>query len=136
MSSGYSGTPLGKKLGLKPGFSIMTFNVPEEYYQLIPDWPEDITLLSTFTPFSCDLIHIFCSDLKSLIDSYQKFKPCIKKDGMMWISWPKKSSKIKSDLSSSIVRSHILDNGLVDVKVASINDTWSGLKAVYRVKDR
>ena len=136
MPSGYLGTPLAKKLGIKPKMHFILHGAPDYYFSLFDNWPEDAIESVLPNEENIDFIHIFCHDLDDLISLYDEHKKALKKNGMMWISWPKKSSKIKTDIDSNNVRSYILDNGLVDVKVASIDDTWSALKAVYRVKDR
>lgn len=136
MASGYSGTPLAKKLGIKSGMHYRVYNAPDYYFNLFENWPEGTIESKSEKSESYDFIHLFCKDNETMISSYAIHKHLLKKDGLMWISWPKKSSKIKTDISSNAVRSHILENGLVDVKVASIDETWSALKAVYRVKDR
>ena len=136
MSSGYSGTPLTKKLGIKPSMKYALYGEPDFYFELFDEWPTDISHLSNPENEELDFIHIFCKGIEDLEKAYAHFKPLLSKNGMMWISWPKKSSGIETDIDGNKVRSHILLNGLVDVKIASIDKTWSALKAVYRKKDR
>lgn len=136
MPSGYSGTPLAKKLGIKSGMHYATCSAPNYYFSLFKEWPPDTIISKDLTNNSLDFAHIFCLDLNALYTHYEVHKNALKKTGMMWISWPKKSSKIITDIDSNKVRSYILENGLVDVKVASIDESWSALKAVYRLKDR
>ena len=136
MPSGYSGTPLAKKLGIKSGAYYKIVNAPDDYFDLFEEWPSDSIEDHNDQPETLDFIHLFCSNISEMLEHYHPAKTLMKKNGMMWVSWPKKSSGIKTDINSNEVRSFILDNGLVDVKVASINDIWSGLKAVYRVVDR
>ena len=136
MPDGYSGTPLGKKLGIRSGAFVLIVNAPDYYFDLFPDWPEGVIIEKNPKPESLDFIHLFCPDLETLALEYSTLKSYLKKDAMMWISWPKKSSGIKTDISEYQVRDYALSNGLVDVKKAAIDKTWSGLKLVYRVKDR
>ena len=83
-----------------------------------------------------DFIHLFVKDRKTLEKEFLKNKKLLKKDGMLWISWPKKSAKVATDLDENTIRNFGLKNGLVDVKVCAVNETWSGLKFMFRLKDR
>jgi len=85
---------------------------------------------------SLDLIHFFARDRAEFESHYDALKAALKKDGALWISWYKKSAKIPTDLTEDVIRDYALANGLVDVKVAAVDNLWSGLKLVYRVKDR
>ncbi len=134
-TSGYSGTPLAKKLGLKPGFKVKILNHPAEYFSLFPDLPDDLIEISN-PKTKADFIHYFYKESKELESDLHALKNQITQHGMIWISWPKKASKVKTDLDGNVVRRIGLDAGLVDVKVCSINETWSGLKFVIPVKDR
>jgi len=136
MTSGYSQTPLAKKLGLKPNYKVLFYNRPTHYFNLFEDFPESITELSHIKTHTADFIHIFCTSLVELESLIVKFKPALKLDGTLWVSWPKGSSKIKTDLKREPLRELILSKGLVDIKVAAIDNDWSGLKFVYRLKDR
>lgn len=85
---------------------------------------------------SLDLVHVFCHDQITLEAQFLRWKAAMKKTGRMWISWPKRSSRVPSDLDEHILRKYGLANGLVDVKVASVNEVWSALKFIYRIRDR
>lgn len=128
--AGYSGKPLAKKLGIKEGFKCVVVNEPERYFEQVPG----ITALRKAT--EADFIHVFAKEYKDFTRLFISNKKLLKKDGMMWISWPKKSSKVVTDLDENIIRDFGLKNGLVDVKVCAVDDTWSGLKFVYRLSDR
>lgn len=134
MPAGYSGTPLAKKLGIKPGNRIKLVNEPDHYKDLFEDWTEEATQDNDGTDL--DFVHLFVKkgpDLESLVrDAMGR----LKKTGIVWISWPKGSSKIETDLNRDIIREAVLDIGLVDVKVAAIDEDCSGLKVMYRKKDR
>ena len=133
-TAGYSGTPLSKKLGIKEGFKISLFNQPEYYFKLFTDFPTDVTIINNSS--KVDLIHYFVKEGKQLQKDINKLKNAIKQNGMIWISWPKKSSKVETDVTEDVVRIIALQNGLVDIKVCAVDETWSGLKLVIPVKDR
>lgn len=134
-TAGYSKTPLARKLGFKPGYKILLLNAPDYYFELFSEIPQDIE----FTPGSeleLDMIHIFSKEYAMLEKSIQNLKNQLKQSGAIWISWPKKASKIASELDGNLVRTIGIRNGLVDIKVCAIDETWSGLKFVIPVKDR
>jgi hypothetical protein len=133
--AGYSATPLIKKLGLKPGQRTIFINPPEHYFSLLGDLPV-LEMVSIRQEGSADFIHLFCTRLSELELHFSELKSALKKDGMFWVSWPKRSSSLNSELDGNIVRRHGLMNGLVDVKVCAIDEDWSGLKFMYRLKDR
>lgn len=134
-TAGYSGTPLTKKLGIKAGFHIALINAPEYYFQLFADLPTDLHIVNEISN-GHDLIHLFVKDKRAYLDVLPNLKDQIKQNGMIWISWPKKASKMVTDITEDIIRNEALQNGLVDVKVCAVNEVWSGLKLVIRVKDR
>ncbi|AXT53955.1 DUF3052 domain-containing protein [Aquimarina sp. BL5] len=136
MSAGYSGTPLAKKLGIKPGKTLLFYNRPDHYWNLFSDVPENIKELTKVTPEEADFIHVFCTSVDELKTQIPIYKTALKKTGMLWVSWPKGSSKIPTDLKREPIREYLLDIGLVDIKVAAVDNDWSGLKFVYRVNDR
>jgi hypothetical protein len=133
--SGYSQTPLLKKLGIKPGTKILVVNEPEGYWDWLAPLP-DITIAKKPVKETLDFIHLFIVTQKDFEKEYLKLKPMLTKTGMLWISWPKKASGMTTDLDENKIRSFGLDNGLVDVKVCAVDEIWSGLKFVYRTKDR
>lgn len=131
--AGYSGTPLAKKLGIKEGFKIALFHQPEYYFNLFTDFPADVIINGNS---KADLIHYFVKEEKQLAKDILKLKNNIGQNGMIWVSWPKKSSKVETDITEDVIRNHALKNGLVDIKVCAVDETWSGLKLVIPVKDR
>lgn len=135
MSSGYSGRPLIKKLGIKEGFKVRFINVPDHYYELLGTLPDDVDLLNSGRR-KANFIHVFCKDVKSYEKYILKLKDQIEKNGMIWVSWYKKSSKIPTDLNEDIIRNTALRYGLVDVKVCAVDEQWSGLKIVWRKENR
>lgn len=133
--TGYSGTPLEKKLGLKSGFKIRLINQPHYYFNLFENLPENLIILDD-TTIPKDFIHCFTSSSEDLIKNIVPLRKEIVSNGTIWISWHKKSSKIESDVTEDFIRILALANGLVDVKVCAIDDIWSGLKLVIPVKLR
>jgi len=136
MNSGYSGTPLVKKLGIKPGFKILPVYQPDYYFNLLEGLPEDVQSIEYESDQIADFIHLFVKDEKILLHELPKLKNRMAINGMLWISWPKKSSKVPTEVDETLVRKSGLNTGLVDIKICAVDDIWSGLKFVYRVKDR
>jgi hypothetical protein len=133
--SGYSSTPLAKKLGLKPGFKIRLINEPEYYSDLFTDLSNDIKVVND-KKIKKNFIHLFAKNVKEFEQHIHVIKNEIEQDGMIWVSWYKKSAKIPTDLSEDIIRNTALAIGLVDIKVCAVDDSWSGLKLVIPVKKR
>lgn len=134
--AGYSGTPLTKKLGFKEGFRVGLVNPPKGFPKELSPFPNDVTIMVGRLPKSLDLILLFTDSQKTLKREFPRLALKLARNGMLWIAWPKKASGVATDLSDNSVRQIGLDAGLVDVKVCAVNDTWSGLKFVYRLKDR
>ena len=132
--SGYSGTPLLKKLGIKEGFTISVFNQPDYYFDLFTDLPK--IKITKDKKAKKDFIHYFVTKEKDLVKDINDLKEQIVQNGMIWISWPKKSSKVETDITEDVIRNLALKNGLVDVKVCAVDEVWSGLKLVIPLKDR
>lgn len=136
-TAGYSKTPLSKKLGIKENFLIQIHNSPKSYTDFFYEFPSGVIISEGRQgKETVDFIHIFATTEQELSDAFSIAKPSLKKTGQLWISWPKKSAKISSEIDKFFVMKYGLDNGLVDVKVAAIDENWSGHKFVYRVKDR
>lgn len=133
--AGYSGTPLLKKLGLKPGSRVYVHQAPKDYFAWLSPLPEGVKVVDKLAG-QLDFIHLFVRDDKTFRKEFAKGRKVLKDDGMLWVSWPKKSSKVETDLDENIIRDYGLEQGLVDVKVCAIDEIWSGLKFVVRLKDR
>jgi hypothetical protein len=134
MMAGYSGTPLVKKLGIKENFNAAFVNSPMGFATSL-DLPEGVTLNSRSRQ-PLDFVLLF---VKSKRELENKFSLCTVKltpSGMLWVSWPKKTSGVVTDLNENVVREIGLAQGMVDVKVCAIDEVWSGLKFVFRLKDR
>jgi hypothetical protein len=134
-TAGYSGTPLAKKLGIKPGFKIRLVNPPSHYKMLFTDWPEKVEEIKQ-PGVKKNFIHYFVKENAELAKTLILLKSEIVPDGMIWVSWPKKASKIETDITEDVIRNLALKNGLVDIKVCAVDETWSGLKLVIPVKER
>ena len=136
--AGYSKTPLVKKLGIKPNFLIMPVNAPSNYWELLGTLPENVQVVDKKGPVehTVDFIHLFSKSADELQNEIHSLQTSLKKEGMLWVSWPKKASKVATDLNDGVVRKIGLATGLVDIKVCAVDDIWSGLKFVYRKADR
>lgn len=135
MPAGYSTNPLYKKLGLKEGQVIRVINAPKDYDVLIGEIIGKVTMIKK-PGAEHDFIHFFTNSVKELEATLPLLKKEIKKDGMIWVSWYKKSAGLKTEITENLVRDTALAIGLVDVKVCAVDDHWSGLKLVFRLKDR
>jgi len=129
--AGYSGTPLVKKLGIGKGFEVLLVNAPPEYRGLISPLPAEVSF-ATAANSATNFVHAFVTkrlDLARLLSSLRRKLP---HDALIWVSWPKKSSKVPTDITENTVREVALPLGFVDVKVCAVTDVWSGLKLVVR----
>jgi len=134
-NSGYSGTPLARKLGIKSGCKVRFINQPDYYLDLFIDFPEKVEIVTEKEPKK-DLIHYFITSKETFFLDLPNLKSEIQENGIIWVSWPKKSSKIQTEVSENTIRDFILVNGLVDIKVCSVDETWSALKLVIPLKER
>lgn len=134
-TAGYSGTPLIKKLGIKPESVVLLINEPGEYFDLLETDIRDQLVKKSATP---DFIHVFVKNNKEFESEMKKLKAICKKNPTVtiWVSWYKKTAKIPTDLTEDVIRNYALKNDLVDVKVCAVNDIWSGLKLVVPVSKR
>jgi hypothetical protein len=132
--AGYSATPLVKKLGLKPGFNVAFVSSPAGYVSEL-DLPADV-IINSRSGKPLDFVQLFVKSEKDLKTKFSEYSQRLNASGMLWVSWPKKSSGVSTDLSENIVRDIGLAAGLVDVKICAVNEVWSGLKFVFRLRDR
>jgi hypothetical protein len=132
----YSHVPLAKKLGFKPGFTAIFFNAPEGFSTTMEDALNEVTCLDSPREGAIDLALLFCADQGSFVEGFRVLKPSLRPTGMLWVAWPKKSSKVPTDLTFEFIQPFGLAEGLVDVKVCAIDETWTAMKFVYRLKDR
>jgi hypothetical protein len=131
----YSRTALAKKLGIRENFKIRLINIPIYYPELFTDWPERVWIIKN-AEVKKNFIHLFVKHEIELFELLPALKEEIEQNGMIWVSWPKKASKIQSEVNENMIRKVALETGLVDVKVCSVNEVWSGLKLVIPLKLR
>jgi len=135
MTAGYSGTPLAKKLSLKDGMRVWRDGMPESVALEIA--AEGVQLQPLEAPEAIiDSAHIFVTERAELDAKLRQLLPLLSRAGMIWVSWPKKSSKLPTDITEDVIRDVCLPMGMVDVKVCAIDATWSGLKLVVRLQNR
>lgn len=128
-TAGYSGKPLYQKLGMKPGMSCLSIRAPANYTTLIAG-AEDVRIVRRASP--AEIVHAFCARRRDVAPLFHRALASVKPGGMIWISWPKKSSPLFHDLTEQDLRDHILPLGWVDVKVCAVDSDWSGLKFLKR----
>ncbi|EQA63607.1 hypothetical protein LEP1GSC062_2554 [Leptospira alexanderi serovar Manhao 3 str. L 60] len=133
MMAGYSNKSLGDKLGLKAGMKVFFEDLPEDVRKELKDHLADVEISKTLKD-SLDYLHVFVKESEKLRKRFPKLVEHLSEKGMIWISWPKGSSKVPTDLNENIVRNIGLELGIVDVKVCAVSDIWSGLKFYRRKK--
>jgi hypothetical protein len=133
--AGYSGTPLPQKLGIKPGARVLLLNMPASVRSELKGVLATCEVIGDGKA-PLDFISLFVTSQKELGREFSQAARRLAAAGMLWVSWPKKTSGTLSDLDENIIRKLGLDCGLVDVKVCAVDEVWSGLKFVIRVKDR
>lgn len=133
--AGYSGTPLIQKLGIKPGMSAHFIGAPGTYAKTLGSLPDDVIASKTLRA-PLDFIQFFTTSRQTLETRFPALARSLAPAGMLWVSWPKKAARVETDLTEDVIRGIALKGGLVDVKVCAVDDIWSGLKLVRRLKDR
>ena len=133
--SGYSGTPLPKKLGIKPGSRVAFVEAPENFSDTLHELPEDVVVKRRLRG-PLDVILFFTTSRAKLERRIEKLRAALDPAGRLWVAWPKRASGVPTDVTENVVREIALANRLVDNKVAAIDETWSGLQLVIRLKDR
>jgi hypothetical protein len=131
--AGYSGTPLPKKLGIKPGSRLALLGAPASFDDVLGELPERVTIANAL---GHDVILLFTKARADLAKRFAKTARQLDFAGGLWIAWPKKASGVATDVTEDVVRDIALDAGLVDNKVCAIDEVWSGLRCVYRLEDR
>jgi Protein of unknown function (DUF3052) len=132
---GYSGNSLEKKLGIKENFKVRLIHAPTNYFDLFTEWPKHVEI-SDDPRVKKNFIHLFAREFSFYFTWLPLLKEEIEQNGMIWVSWPKKTSKILSDVSEDLIRNYALETGMVDVKVCSVSEEWSALKLVIPLKHR
>lgn len=130
--AGYSGTPLAKKLGIKPGDTIYLIGAPKDYRDWIGPLPEGGAYAAKPPKDGARFVHLFVTSLAEFAKQLPRARSAMATDGMLWVSWTKKSAKIPTDVTEDAIRNRALKTDLVDVKVCAVTDIWSGLKLVVR----
>ncbi len=128
--AGYSGTPLAKKLGIKPGTKLFTIAAPGHYDELLAPLPDGVKRVRKID--AADVAHFFVTARVRLDKELRAALPKMKQDAAIWISWPKQAAKVETDITEDTIREVALPLGLVDIKVCAVDETWSGLKLVIR----
>ncbi|HEV7606786.1 MAG TPA: DUF3052 family protein [Steroidobacteraceae bacterium] len=131
MSSGYSGTPLAKKLGFKPGQRVSAPGAPPNYRELLAPLPEGLEFQARVSK-ATDVVHLFTASKAELARILAACRKTLGPEAAIWVSWPKKAAKMPTDITEDTIRDVALPMGLVDIKVCAVDDTWSGLKLVLR----
>jgi hypothetical protein len=129
--AGYSGTPLAKKLGIKAGANVCLSHAPKHYGGLVAPLPDGVRLVGRVSD-TTDLVHIFVTRRKDLERGLKSTLKSMRPDTAVWVSWPKKSSGVATDVTEDTIRAVALPMGLVDIKVCAVDEVWSGLKLVIR----
>ena len=130
--AGYSGTPLSKKLGIKPGAQIFKVNAPKDYADWLGPLPDGARLVVKAPKAGSNMAHLFVKSMAELTRDLPKARAAIAPDGAIWVSWYKMAAKIPTDVTEDLIRNTALKTDLVDVKVCAVTDNWSGLKLVVR----
>jgi hypothetical protein len=133
--AGYSGTPLPKKLCIREGARVALVNAPPNFETVLGELPAGVEFVSA-SRRGLDVVLLFARSRAELVRRFETLAARIAADGSLWVAWPKRASGVETDLAEGYVRQHGLDAGLVDVKVCAVDETWSGLRFVYRLKDR
>ena len=132
---GYSRTPLPKKLGINPPLTLVAIDAPREYRSWLGELPAGVRIVSTAgTPL--EAAHLFVTKRTVLEKNLAAFRKQLEQTGFVWVSWPKKASKVDTDITEDVIREVALPLGLVDTKVCAVSDVWSGLKLVIRKSER
>lgn len=129
--AGYSGTPLAKKLGIAAGTRLLVKAAPDGYRDWLEPLPADVVFQKTLSK-ATDIVHLFVMQRAVLARELTLLRTRLRSDGMIWVSWPKKTAKVTTDITEDVIRAVALPLGLVDIKVCAVNDVWSGLKLMIR----
>jgi hypothetical protein len=133
--AGYSGTPLPQKLGIKPGTIVVLIDAPDNYHKLLGDIPSGVNF-GTRPVGNTKFVHLFVKERSVLLKHLQSLRQKIADDAVVWVSWPKKSSGVATNVTEDVIRAVALPIGLVDIKVCAVDETWSGLKLMIRRENR
>lgn len=129
--AGYSGTPLAKKLGFKPSSRVLLLGAPGDYGALLEPLPAGVTFETSASP-AIDIAHLFVTRREDLSEQLSALRQSLPSEAALWVSWPKKASKVPSTVTEDLIRELALPLGFVDIKVCAVSAVWSGLKLVVR----
>ena len=129
--AGYSSTPLAKKLGIVAGATVHLIGGPAEYSALLAPLPDSVTFVARPSK-TTRLVHLFTASRVELESVLTRLRPAIAPDAAVWVSWPRKSARVPTDITENVIREVALPMGFVDIKVCAVSDVWSGLKLVIR----
>jgi hypothetical protein len=129
--AGYSGTPLAKKLGIKAGTRLLLRDAPADYAQLLEPMPEAVSFAARAAA-EVDIAHVFVTRQTDLKRHLEALRAALREDAAVWVSWPKKTAKVATDITEDAIRDLALPMGWVDIKVCAVDAVWSGLKLVVR----
>ncbi len=135
MTSGYSGTPLSKKLGIKEGAVVLPIDVPADYMSLLDPLPANVAFDSSAHP-GIDIVHLFVTCKFEMQIRLEHLRKSLRPDAAIWVSWPKKAARVPTDITEGTIREVALPMGFVDIKVCAVSEVWSGLKLVVRKERR
>jgi hypothetical protein len=133
--AGYSGNPLSKKLGIKSPMTLVTIDAPMQYRTWVGKLPQGVDIVSRLTR-SFRAAHVFATRKADLEKHLPICRKCLEQTGFVWVSWPKKASKVETDITEDAIREVALPLGFVDIKVCAVNEVWSALKLVVRKSER
>ena len=134
-ASGYSGTPLAKKLGIVSGTVVLTKHAPDDYGEWLAPLPPDVTFVARMSA-RVDVVHLFATERAALAAALTSYRTSLRDNAAVWVSWPKRTSKVPTDITEDVIRAVALPMGFVDIKVCAVSDVWSGLKLVIRKTER
>jgi len=133
--SGYSGTPLAKKLGIAEGARVFVWDGPADYRDLVAPLPAGVRFTKGLDS-DADLVHVFVKARVMLERALKTLRATLRPEAVVWVSWPKKASKVPTDVTEDVIRAVALPMGWVDIKVCAVDETWSGLKLMVRKSER
>lgn len=131
LATGYSGTPLPTKLGIRDGSRVLVLGSPIPYARLLGEVPRGVHLVARAGP-GVDVAHVFCTRKTDMLQRLTRLRVALRPDASIWVSWPKKAAKVPTDITEDVIREIAFPLGFVDVKVCAVTDVWSGLKLVVR----
>jgi hypothetical protein len=134
-TAGHSGTPLAKKLGIKVSMHVAIFGAPSDYRASLDPLPEHVVFEEKISPHT-RLVHLFVADKEELAKALRAYREALNSDASVWVSWPKKASKVATTVTEDVIRELALPLGFVDIKVCAVSEIWSGLKLVVRKERR